>query len=386
MNPRSIIFAGGGTGGHVFPMIAVADAVRELAPELRLVFVGTERGLENRLVPERGYELELLDVAPMRGDGVRGVLRGASRAAASIPSARRVLKKYAPSAVFSIGGYAAGPVSLAARTLGIPVALMEPNCEIGLANKLIARLVQRAYTAFPEAQKHFKSAVVLQTGVPLRAGFRPVPYARTEDVLRVLVFGGSQGAKTLNENVPRALARIKGPISITHQCGPAHEATTRELYAELNLSESVRVIPFIDDVPATIAAADLVIGRAGAGAISEICAVGRPSLLVPYPYAGDHQRYNAFALVNAKAAVCVLSKEASPERIAQEITLLCEDPERLPRMAANARSLGRPEAALTIARDLLELAGVGANTKDFSSKATKLPNPNPGNVAFEGVA
>ena len=357
----TLIFAGGGTGGHVYPMIAVADAVRALAPELRLVFVGTERGMETRVVPERGYELELMRVLPIRGGGVGGALRGIARAAASIPEARALVKRLAPSAVFSIGGYAAGPVSLAARALGIPVALMEPNSVIGLANRLIAPLVQRAYTAFPESERHFKQSVVLRAGVPIRDGFTRAPYAPHLNALRILVLGGSQGAKSLNEAVPHALAQTQANVVVVHQCGAAHEAEARRLYAELGLSERAEVVPFIADMPAALAKADLVIGRSGASAVSEICAVGRPSVLIPYPFAsGDHQRVNAESLSSAEAALCLASAEASPARIAAEITALLNDPSRLMRMAERAAGLGRPLAAHAIALDLLGLAGLAS--------------------------
>ena len=356
---NTLLFAGGGTGGHVYPMIAVADAVRAIAPELRLVFVGTERGMETRVVPERGYELELMRVLPIRGGGVSGALRGIGRAATSVPEARALVKRLSPKAVFSIGGYAAGPVSLAARSLGIPVALMEPNSVIGLANRLIAPLVQRAYTAFPESEKHFKQSVVLRAGVPIRDGFTRHNYEPHLSALRVLVLGGSQGAKSLNEAVPHALAQTAANVVVTHQCGTKHEADARRLYAELGLAARADVVPFIQDMPAALAAADLVIGRSGASAVSEICAVGRPSVLIPYPFAsGDHQRVNAESLVRAEAALCLPLAEASPARIAAEITALLEDPARLTRMAARAALLGRPFAAHAIALDLLGLAGL----------------------------
>jgi UDP-N-acetylglucosamine--N-acetylmuramyl-(pentapeptide) pyrophosphoryl-undecaprenol N-acetylglucosamine transferase len=355
----TLIFAGGGTGGHVYPMIAVADAVRGLAPDVRIVFVGTERGMETKVVPERGYELELMSVLPIRGGGVLGALRGVARAASSVPEARALVKKLGPSAVFSIGGYAAGPISLAARSLGVPVALVEPNSVIGLANRLIAPLVQRAYTAFPESEKYFKKSVVLRAGVPIRGGFGYSAYTPNLAQPRILVLGGSQGAQSLNEAVPRALAQTAANISVVHQCGAAHEADARRLYAGLGLESRAQVVPFIADMPAALAAADLIIARSGASAVSEICAVGRPSLLIPYPFAsGDHQRVNAESLVRAGAAVCLPSTEATAERIAAEITALLGDSARLTRMAQRATKLGRPEAAHAIALDLLGLAGL----------------------------
>jgi UDP-N-acetylglucosamine--N-acetylmuramyl-(pentapeptide) pyrophosphoryl-undecaprenol N-acetylglucosamine transferase len=363
----TLLFAGGGSGGHVFPMLAVADAVQALLPSARLVFVGTDKGMETKLVPERGYELELVKVLPIRGGGLSGALRGIGRAAGSIPDARDIVARVAPRAVFSIGGYAAGPVSLAVRTLGIPLALMEPNAEAGLANRLIAPFVQRAYIAFPESQRYFKPAITKQTGVPLRAGFESVPYVTPRGSLKVLVLGGSQGAKSLNEAVPRALAHLGETVQVVHQCGRAHEEAARALYTELGFGSRAHIAPFIDDMPAALAAADLVIGRAGAGAVAEICAVGRPSLLVPYPFAGDHQKLNADSITREGAALWVSSAEATPVRLATELRSLMDQPERLSTMAATARRLGRPHAARTIAEDLLALAGL---------RSRQTPNPS----------
>lgn len=381
----SVLFAGGGTGGHVFPMIAVADALSAIAPGIRLVFVGTSRGLEKRVVPERGYQLELMDVLPIRGGGVSGALRGAGRAAALVGEGRALVKRYAPSAVFSIGGYAAGPVSLAARLGGVPLALMEPNAVIGLANRLVAPFVQRAYTAFEEPERHFRSGVVLRSGVPIRAGFEPRDYPQRRGALRVLVLGGSQGARSLNEALPHALAGATTPVRVVHQCGPAHGAAVEELYASLGAQDRAEVVPFIDDMPSAIAAADLVVGRAGASAVSEICAVGRPSVLVPYPYAaGDHQLRNAEALERAGAALCVPSAEATPERLAGEIDRLATAGDALARMAGAARAFGRPHAAATIARDLLALAGLQAETAE-SGGASAAPPVDRGPFNLQGV-
>ena len=358
---ETILFAGGGTGGHVFPLLAVADALRVIAPEVSAVFVGTARGIETKVVPERGYRLELVEVVPIRGGGIAGALRGVARAAGAIPEARALLRRIAPRAVFSMGGYAAGPVSVAARMAGIPLALMEPNGSIGLANRLVARLVQRAYTAYPEAERHFAAGTVLRTGVPIRSGFAPQRYHRGS-ALRVLVLGGSQGAQSLNDAVPRALARSSVPTRVVHQCGAGRDAAVRALYAEVGSDLPATVVPFIDDVAAALTEADLVIGRAGASAVAEICAVGRPSLLVPYPFAGDHQRHNAESIARAGAAVCVLAADATVARLVEEIERLATDPAVLPRMAAAACALGRPDAARVIARDLVVIAGISGET------------------------
>lgn len=358
MSAPTVLMAGGGTGGHVFPMVAVAHALRRLVPEIRPVFVGTARGMETRFVPEQGFELELLNVLPMRGNGILGVMRGATRALSLLPESRALIKKYAPVGVFSIGGYAAGPVSLAARTMGLPLALMEPNSVVGLANLLIAPFVQRAYTAFEAAERHFSPNTVLASGVPLRPGFDPVAYDATFGALRVLVLGGSQGAKSLNETLPEALSSLRLPISVTHQCGAAHVQAVEERYRKLG-ADFVSVTPFIEDMPAALAQAHLVVGRSGAGAVSEITAVGRPSLLIPYPFAsGDHQRTNAESLQKAGASVCVTNHEATVERMSHELRALLSDRNLLSKMAHSARAIGRPGAAITIARDFLNLVGL----------------------------
>lgn len=375
-----MVFAGGGTGGHVFPLIAVADAVRALAPEIALVFVGTERGLETKVVPERGYALELLRVLPMRGNGALGAIRGAAHALSSIPKARALLARHSPSVVFSIGGYAAGPVSVAARSLGIPLALMEPNSAIGLANRLVAPLVERAYTAFPESERHFSPSRVLRTGVPLRAGFRPAVYEPGAE-LRVLVLGGSQGAASLNEAVPRALAAIKARVSVVHQAGAGKDEAVRALYTELGSASVARVVPFIDDMPRALAAADLVIGRAGAGAVAEICAVGRPSLLIPYPFAGDHQRHNAEWVEREGAAVMVLAHDATVPRLTAALDRLVADGALLRGMAGDATRLGRPDAAVVIARDLLRLAGAPGRGQNGAVYVPRGDTPEGGKLA-----
>ncbi|MFZ5894362.1 MAG: undecaprenyldiphospho-muramoylpentapeptide beta-N-acetylglucosaminyltransferase [Myxococcota bacterium] len=385
MSAAALVLAGGGTGGHVFPLLAVADALRALAPSVRIVFVGSERGLERELVPARGYELETLPAHPIRGDGVGGAARGVFSAGRALFAGRALLGRIAPSAVLSIGGYAAGPIALAAFAARIPLALVEPNADIGLANRWVAPLVDRAYVGFPEARRFFRDGRVLDTGVPLRAGFVPREPQSNSGVPRILVLGGSQGAKTLNQAVPRALARLGVPLQVVHQCGPAHLGETQALYAELGMQERAQVIPFIQDVNQALGAADLVIGRAGASAVSEVCAVGRPSLLVPYPFAGDHQRFNALSIEQRGAARTVLAAEATPERLEQELRVLLSEPSRLLEMGRRARALGRPEAAQVIARDLLALAGL-ADVAPSSAKSSSAPSAPAAPLALSEVA
>lgn len=360
--PRTLLLAGGGTGGHVYPLVAVADALKRIDAELRVVFVGTERGLEKQVVPARGYELELMRVWPIRGGGAFGALRGVGGAVAALPESQRLLRRLRPSAVLTVGGYAAGPVSAAACLRGIPLALLEPNAVMGLANRLLAPFVDRAYTAFPLSERHFAANKVLRSGVPIREGFEPAVWVAEARPQRILVLGGSQGARTLNENLPSALARQQPKVQVKHQCGKADVDLVAQRYADAGLPEA-EVIAFIDDMPAALRDADIVISRSGASAVSEICAVGRASLLLPYPFAaGNHQQLNAESLAAAGAARWLKNRQATPSRLTEEIAALLREPTQLTKMANMARSVGRPQAAARIAADLLALAGFGRHT------------------------
>jgi UDP-N-acetylglucosamine--N-acetylmuramyl-(pentapeptide) pyrophosphoryl-undecaprenol N-acetylglucosamine transferase len=350
---------GGGTGGHVFPLLAVARAVKETMPELELVFIGTDRGIESSVIPKAGFRLELMSTAPFRGGGISGASKGMLSVARSLPRARELLKKYSPRAVFSVGGYAAVPISIGARLSRTPLALMEPNVTPGLANRLVGPVAKRVYTAFEETRKYFSAPAVLRTGLALRPGFEPKPYEWNAggQPLRVLVLGGSQGARTLNLAVAPALAQVKFPLDIVHQVGKGNLTVMRHRYAELR-RPGASVIEFIDDMPAALARADLVISRAGGGAIAEVCAVGRPSILVPLAGSGNHQLHNARAAEKLGAAVCLPAPQASADGLCLLVNELAKDPTRLARMADIARAWGTPHAASRVARDLLALAGL----------------------------
>jgi UDP-N-acetylglucosamine--N-acetylmuramyl-(pentapeptide) pyrophosphoryl-undecaprenol N-acetylglucosamine transferase len=361
MSAPVVLFAGGGTGGHVFPMIAVADAMRALA-DVRIVFVGTERGIEKRVLPARGEELELLEVLPIKGKGAIGAVRGIWSAAAMLPRARKVLARLAPRAVLAVGGYASGPVGLVAGLSRVPLAILEPNSVLGLSNRWLLPFARRAYVAFPETAARMRASVARHTGVPLRGMFVPSAYRPADGTVRVLVLGGSQGARVLNETLPAALAQASRKVaglSILHQAGPERDDGVRRAYQTAG-GEAV-VVPFIDDVAHELARADLVIARSGAGSVAELCAVGRAAILVPFALAADdHQRRNAEALGRAGGAVVVVERDASPERLAREVVALAKDAALRVRMADASRALGRPHAARDVARDLLELAGIGA--------------------------
>jgi UDP-N-acetylglucosamine--N-acetylmuramyl-(pentapeptide) pyrophosphoryl-undecaprenol N-acetylglucosamine transferase len=360
VNRRTILIAGGGTGGHVFPAVAVAEAMNALGP-VDVVFCGTARGVEARVVPARGWPLELLEVEPMVGGGTVRAVRGAIVAARATASALRLVRRLRPRAVLSVGGYAAGPVSLAAALMGIPIAVLEPNSVVGLANRVLAPFAQRAYVAWESAGGRFRTRARRLLGVPLRSGFAPKAYA-AKGTAHVLVLGGSQGAAALNERLPAAVARLGSlpALRVTHQAGRGRDAAVRELYARAGI-ESVTVTAFVDDVAAAMEEADLVVARAGAGTIAEIAAVGRAAILVPFPYAaGDHQAKNAEAMAEAGAAVCLRQDSAHAPRIADELRRLLTNDTARTTMANASRALGRPRAAHDVAADLLDFAGIRA--------------------------
>ena len=356
----TVLIAGGGTGGHVYPMLAVGDAVRAEDPGARVVYVGTPRGIEGKAIGERGDELFLLDVAPLRGYGVGGFVKGVTRAVLSIPEARPLVRRLRPDVALSAGGYAGGPIALAARLYGVHVALLEPNSVLGLSNRLLTPFAERAYVAFPEAERFLRPSIVRRLGVPLRRAFAPSAYAPKDGPMSILVLGGSQGAQGLNEVVPHAIARAfsaGADVQVVHQTGPGRDADVRALYEQLGVAARAIVRPFIDDVAAALTSADLVIGRAGASSLAELCAVGRASILIPFPFAADdHQHKNARSLERAGAAITLAQAEATSSRLAPEILALARDPERRARMARAALSLGRPDAAREVARDLIDLA------------------------------
>ncbi len=302
MKRPCILVAGGGTGGHVYPAVAVAEALQGSA-DVDVVFCGTAHGLESRVVPGRGWKLELLEVEPIKGGGPVRAARGALVAALSTGRAMGIVRAHRPSAVLSVGGYASGPVTLAAAIMGVPVAVLEPNSVVGLANRLVAPLARRAYLAWPETAKPFRADAVRVYGVPLRPGFGPRAYA-PGPTRRVLVMGGSQGALALNERMPQACARlgqIQG-LEILHQAGRDRDGAVRAAYGA-RASAHVTVVPFVDDVAREIASADLVVARAGASTLAEITAIGRAAVLVPFPHAADdHQARNAEALARAGGA------------------------------------------------------------------------------------
>jgi UDP-N-acetylglucosamine--N-acetylmuramyl-(pentapeptide) pyrophosphoryl-undecaprenol N-acetylglucosamine transferase len=363
----TILIAGGGTGGHVFPGLAVADALKALA-DVEVVFCGTARGIEARVVPARGYRLEIMAAEPIKGGGPARAVKGAAIAARETAKAVALVRRVKPRVVLSTGGYAAGPVSLAAAVLRVPLALLEPNSTIGFANKVLAPLASRAYVAWSEVGATFRAGRARTYGVPLRAGFSPQPYAVGTSA-RVLVLGGSQGAAPLNDRVPPAIARVRErlpAVEVLHQAGRERDRRVRERYESLGVSDAT-VVEFVEDVAREIAAADVIVARSGAVTVAELAAVGRAAILVPFPQAADdHQFKNADALAKVGGALCIRQEAADDARLATELLALFADGAARVAMADASRAHGRPTAAHDIARDLLDLAGIPARPTNGS--------------------
>jgi UDP-N-acetylglucosamine--N-acetylmuramyl-(pentapeptide) pyrophosphoryl-undecaprenol N-acetylglucosamine transferase len=349
----TILIAAGGTGGHLFPGIAVADELRRRDPAARVVFVGTPRGLESRLVPRAGYELVLLPIHPLKAVGWRNMLRGLVALPRGMARAFALVVRERPAAVLGVGGYAGGPVALAAALLGVRTVILEPNARPGFTNRVLRRFVDRAACAYEEARREFGPKGVV-TGNPVRGGFAALPRKEHRPPLMLLAFGGSQGSRVLNDAMVAALPHLPGPdrLRIVHQTGEAMRDEVARAYARAE--RPAEVLAFLDDMEARFAAADLVLARSGATTCAELTAAGKAAVLVPFARAADdHQRTNARALAAAGAAGMLEEKDLTGESLGRALTELLAEPERIAVMEEASRRLGRPDAAARVA-DLLE--------------------------------
>jgi UDP-N-acetylglucosamine--N-acetylmuramyl-(pentapeptide) pyrophosphoryl-undecaprenol N-acetylglucosamine transferase len=348
------VFAGGGTGGHVIPALAVARELRRRGHSV--VFVGTQRGLEAKLVPAEGFELKLIEIGGLNRVGLRQKVETLLRLPFTTLGAGRLV--HGAPAIFSMGGYVAGPPVMAALLRGIPVVVMEPNAVPGFTNRVIGRFVARALLSFPETAAHFPKGRTEVTGLPVREEFFQIAPKPRGEVLNLLITGGSQGSRTLNQaaRLSWPLFRQAGfPVRIVHQTGPAGFESLRAEFASSGLDGEV--VPFISDMPAAFRQADLVVCRSGAGAVSELAASGRPSVLVPFPFAADdHQTRNAEAMERGGAARMVRDAEFNGEIFVATVQELAETSGVLERMAEAARQFARPRAACRAADIIEEVA------------------------------
>lgn len=354
---QRIMIMAGGTGGHIFPGLAVADELRHSGVDV--AWLGTQEGLESRLVPEHGYSLYTIEIKGLRGKGMKGWLSAPWRILRALRQANNLLKKFAPCAVLSMGGYVAGPGGLAARWRGIPLLVHEQNRVPGMTNKILARWAKVIFQGFPDSFPASRSAITV--GNPVRESILRIAspaerLSQRDGPVRLLVLGGSQGARALNWLLPAAIARLphEQMVSVRHQAGKGRAGNTRDRYQTEQVSADVS--DFIKDMAAAYAWADLVICRAGALTVAEIAAAGLPALFVPFPAAvDDHQTRNAAYLATAGAAQILQESNLNPEVLSRVLASLSSSREKLLQMAETARKLALPDAALTVSNRCREL-------------------------------
>jgi UDP-N-acetylglucosamine--N-acetylmuramyl-(pentapeptide) pyrophosphoryl-undecaprenol N-acetylglucosamine transferase len=353
MAERPVMIAAGGTGGHVFPGLAVAMKLRD--QNIPVIWVGTERGIESRVVPEWGVPLKLIKVTSLRGRGLLSTLRSGLNLVMAIVRSLQILLTVRPRVVLGMGGYVAGPVCLAARVTGCRMMVHEQNAVAGFTNRMLKRVANRVMEAMPGTFNNNAAAVF--TGNPVRADILAVqpPEDRMADrgaTVNVLVIGGSQGARALNEMVPAAMQQVSGALNIKHQAGGNLLQATRSSYDAVD--HNVEVSAFIDDMAAAYAWADLIICRAGAMTVAEVAAVGLAAVFIPFPSAvDDHQTANGRYLVDAGAAVLMQESALTVDKLAAQINELINDRQRLLVMAQRGREASRRDATHRVVEELL---------------------------------
>ena len=354
-----VLILAGGTGGHIFPGLAVAGALQ--ARGIPVQWLGADGGMETRLVPSRGITLHTIAIKGLRGKGIATLLTAPTRLVAAVRAAARVLDTIQPRAVVSFGGYAAGPGGIAARLRGTPLIVHEQNRAPGMTNRVLARFARRVLTGFPQTFRNVDEEVV---GNPIRTEIALIAepaqrFSQRAGALRLLVLGGSQGARALNSAVPKALAGLRGSVEVRHQCGETLRDEATRAYADAGIVASVE--PFIADMAAAYAWADLVVCRAGALTLAEVCAAGVGSILVPFPLAvDDHQTRNADYLVERQAAVLLPQGDSLANDLRGTLAMLAADPQRRLAMAEAARRLARPDATERVADIVLQASTLQA--------------------------
>ncbi|MEO5925199.1 MAG: undecaprenyldiphospho-muramoylpentapeptide beta-N-acetylglucosaminyltransferase [Bryobacteraceae bacterium] len=350
--PATFVMTGGGTGGHVIPAIAVARELRSRGHNVR--FIGTQRGIEAKLVPAADFPIEWVVIGGLNRVGLVRTMESLAELPLSVWQASRVLDRTRPAAVFSMGGYVAGPALIAALWKRIPVVVMEPNAIPGFTHRKLARFVARALVSFPETARWFEGGTTEVTGLPVRDKFFEIPPKPRESVVTILITGGSQGSRTLNRAAEESwpIWPASANIRLIHQTGPKPFAELEPKFRESKIAGEIQ--PFLHDMPAAFAEADIIVSRAGAGAVSELAAAGKPSILIPLPTASDdHQLHNAQALEHAGAARLVADADWTGLRFVSEVLSLLNEHGRLEKMSAAARTFAKPDAARRAA-DVLE--------------------------------
>ena len=347
-----LLIAGGGTGGHLFPGVALAEELKAREPDAAIKFVGTRRGIEARVLPDLGWDLELIEVSGLKTVGAFGAVKGLFRLPRALWQARRIVKAFKPDAVIGVGGYASGPVVLAAKLRGIPTAICEQNSIPGLTNKMLGKLVRAVFLSFDESKRFFNAKKIVMSGNPVRRDLVQKLLAaspETRDAVHVLVVGGSQGAVAVNELASQALAMLakQTPLRITHQTGEKDLDATTARYRDAGVAAECKA--FIKDMASAYQHADLIIGRAGATTVAELAIAGKPAVFIPYPFAADnHQELNAKEMADKGAALMFRQSELTADKLAEALRPLIVDKTRRSQMGEAMKSLAKPGAAASV--------------------------------------
>jgi UDP-N-acetylglucosamine--N-acetylmuramyl-(pentapeptide) pyrophosphoryl-undecaprenol N-acetylglucosamine transferase len=353
-----VIIAGGGTGGHIFPAISIAEEILKRNTENKVLFVGTVEGLEGKLLSKRDYPVEFINSRGIKGKGFIESLKSIVCALKGVIDSLKIIKRYKPDLVLGVGGYVSGPVVFAAALLLIPTAICEQNSVPGITNRILSIFVKRVFASFEDSVRFFSQKKTIVVGNPVRSNIlMNNEYGQEQDSFTILVFGGSQGAHKLNLLVPHTFGTLRrNDVFLIHQTGEVDLEDVRKAYEWYGVRADI--LPFIEDIGAVYKASNLVIGRAGAGTIAEITALGKPAVLIPYPFATyNHQLENAKVLERAGAAIVIEEKDAVPERLADILKdLLNKD--KLKELSERSKILGKPDAAQKIVDEIERLTGV----------------------------
>jgi UDP-N-acetylglucosamine--N-acetylmuramyl-(pentapeptide) pyrophosphoryl-undecaprenol N-acetylglucosamine transferase len=359
-----IIIAGGGTGGHLFPALALTEAFKGRDPANEILLVGSQKGLETRLVAEAGHPRRTIEAVSLKGKSFWGKVRALIAVPKSLCQSWGLIHSFRPDIVLGVGGFASGPVVLAAWAMGYRTAIHEQNAFPGLSNRILGRFVDQTFISFAGSARHFPRQRSILTGNPIRKRIRQQAGEREggmKSEFTLFIFGGSQGAHRLNLAMTEALSDLrefKGRLQVIHQTGEKDYAEVQEAYRREGFMAEIS--PFIHDMDRAYTAADLVLCRAGASTLFELMAMGKPAILVPYPYAANnHQTLNAQTLVNAGAALLVANGDLSGAHLSRMLRQLFEHPEKLKEMGDRAAALAKPDAAETIVKLCYEMVGHG---------------------------
>jgi UDP-N-acetylglucosamine--N-acetylmuramyl-(pentapeptide) pyrophosphoryl-undecaprenol N-acetylglucosamine transferase len=354
-----IVIAGGGTGGHLFPGIAIAEEFLKRDAQTKIIFIGTKKGIESKLLDKFGYELREIDIEGVKGRGIKALVKGTFQISKSLWQSRRILKQFRPDIVFGVGGYASGPAVLAAYFMNITTAIAEQNAIPGVTNRILGNFADKIFVTYAQTQKCFSQKKVVLSGNPVRASFAvgKVQSKEKKDCWQLLIFGGSQGAEAINKSVVEMLPQLqsmKNKIKILHQTGLQQMEEVKKAYQQFGIQANVT--DFIIDMAGAYAKADLIVCRAGATSLAEINAAGKVAVLIPYPWAAnDHQLKNALAMSVEGAAVVIPEKELSGGKLFGVIENILQDEKKLRQMEEKSSKLGKVDAAVTIVDNCIKL-------------------------------